>query len=155
MFIFVFHSYDCNWLYKCCILDSEFVSGMDCLNQNKVSYHGTLLWHKHLECAFSMAQSYEMMICCISNSVSGCPWFHSYILWHGYLLHIKILRLSLLCIFLNLNQCSYDGGLFSSGVCIVETTFNKDLGFRCYHVGADEHAAKLEHYKSVYCGIDF
>ena len=57
--------------------------------------------------------------------------------------------------FLYLNQCSYDGGLFSSGVCIVETTFNKDLGFRCYHVGADEHAAKLEHYKSVYCGIDF
>ena len=57
---------------------------------------------------------------------------------------------------LNLNQCSYDGGLFSSRVCSVETTFSKDHGFRCYHVaaqvcwqeiasGSDGHAAKLEH----------
>ena len=45
--------------------------------------HGSISWN---------------MICCVSNSVSSLPWFHSYILWHDYLLYEKILRLSLLCI---------------------------------------------------------
>ena len=95
------------------------------------------------------------MICSISSSVSGFPWFHGSILWNEYLLYLK-LEVVFVVYCLNLNQCSYDAGLFSSRVCSVETTFSKDLGFRCYHVaaqvwwqdiasGANGHAAKLEH----------
>ena len=78
------------------------------------------------------------MICSISNSVSGFPWFHGSILWNEYLLYLKleIFEVVFVVYCLNLNQCSYDAGLFSSRVCSVETAFNKDLGFRCYHVAA-------------------